>query len=70
MAAYSKKFETGTSNSAELQALISDITLCKDLNFYNILIESHSELIVECTQKNLCSSQYLWEFWERLEKVI
>lgn len=44
--AFSEKIEPWTNNSAQLQALLSGVRLCKALGFNNICIESDSTLVV------------------------
>lgn len=62
LAADSKKLGNGTSNGAEVQALISGIRLCHDLNFVNVCIESDSTLVVGWMKGNRCTPWYLWRY--------
>lgn len=70
IAAFIEKFELGANNSAEMQAIISGIQMCKDLDYYNIRIESDSELVMRWITHKRCTILYLWEFWDTLEKEL
>lgn len=39
IATFSQKFDFGTNNSAELQALICGIQMCKNMGYQNICIK-------------------------------
>ncbi|KAF5464702.1 hypothetical protein F2P56_014758 [Juglans regia] len=69
-AAFFEKLEPGTNNGVELRAITSDVRLCKELGYQNICIESNLELVVSWLITRVCTTWYLWDFWELLEEEL
>lgn len=49
---------------------MTSIRLCKDLGYHNDCIETNSEMVVGWLRANICSTWYLWNFWELLEEEL
>ncbi|KAJ0018521.1 hypothetical protein Pint_09996 [Pistacia integerrima] len=64
--AFSSSFGHGTNNEAELRALLASVSLCKELGFNQLNIESDSSLIVSWLSSRKCTAWYLWDYWDDL----
>ncbi|KAJ0094336.1 hypothetical protein Patl1_15029 [Pistacia atlantica] len=60
----------GTNNEAELKALIAGVSLCKELGFSQLNIESDSTLVVSWLSSRKCTAWYLWDYWDELLSLL
>ncbi|KAJ0086550.1 hypothetical protein Patl1_07518 [Pistacia atlantica] len=68
--AFSSYFGQGTNNEAELKALIAGVSLCKELGFSQLNIESDSTLVVSWLSSRKCTAWYLWDYWDELLSLL
>lgn len=68
--AFSARFDIGTNNNAELQALICGNQMCNDMGYHNICIELDFELVMGWLKKKICNSWNLWDIWKNLENKL
>lgn len=69
-ATFSEKFDDGTNNGIELQAMFSGVKLCKSLLFWHIFIEFDSELVMRWLTKRIYNAWYLWDFWDEVQEEL
>ncbi|XP_042944711.1 uncharacterized protein LOC122278598 [Carya illinoinensis] len=59
-----------TNTIAECRAVYDGLWLCRQLNVWDVLVESDSVVIVGWLASGICKYWFLWNFWEEVKIMV